>query len=124
VLRRERDQNWVVVKYEELLANPGRVISGLYHHAGLSEIPEQALSLPENRVRDFSFIKYELMRHPYRTEIHALISERARAMGYNPRKSALPGSGLRYAAQIWLNEHWPQAKRRKLRAKPPLYAAA
>ena len=122
ILNRERDHNWVVVRYEDLVANPRHVICDLYSRAGMTSTPEQALNLPENRIRDYSFIKYELMRNSYRSEVRALIVNRARAVGYDPKLSLLPGSGLRYAAQNWLNAHRPRTKSRKLRV--PGYAAA
>ena len=120
VLRRERDHDWIVVKHEELIATPLRVVADLYRRSGLRGMPDHAAHLPENRIRDYSFIKYKLMAHPYRAAIFSLITERAREFGYDPKLSALPGSGLRYAAESWLNDHWPQAKGRKHRSKQPV----
>jgi hypothetical protein len=124
VLVRERNPDWLVIKYEELIANPESVIRGLYRDAGLERLPEQVVHLPENRKRDYSFIKYRLMCHPYRNEIISLIKERALFLGYDARLSSLPGSGLRYGAEMWLNENWPRRKRRKVRSKQPAYAVA
>ena len=75
------------------------MISELYNRAGLAQkAVAHAARLPEIRVRDYSFIKYQLMGHPYRAEIYALLEERARAFGYSPSLSSLPGSGLRHTA--------------------------
>ena len=85
----------------------------LYRRTGLSEVPAmQAARLPETRVRDYSFIKYQLIGHRYRVEISSLLEERARAVGYDADLAALPGSGLRYAAKTWLSQlrHPPQPK--------------
>jgi hypothetical protein len=123
VLMRERNHDWLVIKYEELIANPEGIIRGLYRDAGLENLPEQVVHLPENRKRDYSFIKYQLMWHPYRNEIISLIKERARFLGYDARLASLPGSGLRYAAEMWFDEHWPLRKRVKVRSRQPVYAA-
>jgi len=99
VLRRECDANWLIVRHEELVARPYSVISELYNRAGLAQkAVAHAARLPEIRVRDYSFIKYQLMGHPYRAEIQALLEERARTFGYSASLSSLPGSGLRHAA--------------------------
>lgn len=111
VLRRERDANWIVVRHEELVARPYAMTVELYNRAGLSDVQvAQAARLPEVRVRDYSFIKYQLMAHPYRAEIASLLEERARAFGYDANLSALPGSGLRHAAETWIAQ-WRQAKK-------------
>jgi len=125
VLMRERDDNWIVLRYEELVARPPAVISELYNRAGLAKVPvAHAARLPEPRVRDFSFLKYQLMGHPYRAEIFSLLEERAHALDYSANLSALPGSGLRYAAGIWLSQLQP-AKKPKSRSKQrPLFARA
>lgn len=105
VLLRERDENWIVVRHEELVARPHAMIAELYAWAGLAPAPlAHAVRLPEQRVKDCAFIKYQMMRHPYRAEIFALLEERARAVGYDASLSAVPGSGLRYAAQSWLSQ--------------------
>jgi hypothetical protein len=70
--------------------------------------------LPETRVRDYSFIKYQMMGHPYRSDISALLEPRARAVGYDPNLRSLPGSALRYAAHTWIGQlrQSKQSKRR------------
>jgi sulfotransferase family protein len=116
VLMRERDSNWIVVRHEELIARPYPVIAELYDRAGLAQVPmvAQAARLPETRVRDYSFIKYHLMGHPYRAEIFSLLERRAHAFGYDANLSALPGSGLRYAAGAWISQLQP----RKPKSRP------
>jgi Sulfotransferase family len=105
VLMRERDANWFVVRHEELAARPRAVIAELYRRVGIAEAPPaHAARLPETRARDCAFIKYQMMRHPYRAEIFSFLEERARAVGYDANLSALPGSGLRYAAETWLGQ--------------------
>jgi hypothetical protein len=117
VLNRERDANWIVVRHEELVARPHGVIAELYARAGLAKVAvAHAAHLPETRVRDYSFIKYQLMGHPYRAEIFSLLEERAHLFGYDANLSALPGSGLRYAAGTWLSQ-LRQAKQPKSRPK-------
>jgi hypothetical protein len=117
VMQRERDQNWLVVRHEELVAQPHVVIEDLYARAGLPVPPvSHAVRLPEPRARDYSFIKYQMMGHPYRAEILSLVRERAEALGYDASLASLPGSGLRYAAGTWLGQ-WRQAKKPKARAK-------
>jgi hypothetical protein len=117
VMMRERDENWLVVRHEEVVARPQAVIAELYARTFLPIPPvEHAVRLPETRVRDYSFIKYQLMGHPYRAEIFSLVKERAEAFGYNANLAALPGSGIRYAAGTWLGQ-WRQAKKPKARAK-------
>ena len=103
---RERDANWVVMPHEELVARPREVIADLYDRVGLAPIPpvKHAARLPEMRRRDYSFIKYQMMGHPYRPEINALLVERARAMGYDPNLRALRGSGFRYAVQTLISQ--------------------
>ncbi len=56
------------------------------------------------------------MRHPYRGEIFSLLQDGARAFGYDANLAALPGSGLRHAAETWLR-HWRPAKKTKSREK-------
>lgn len=74
--------------------------------------------MPEPPVRDYAFIKYQMMRHPYRSEIFALLEDRARALGYDASLSSLPGSGFRYAAETWLGQlrqsKQPKAKERAM----------
>jgi hypothetical protein len=104
VLARERDANWYVVRYEELIATPRAVISELYYRTGFISDPVAigATCLPEVRVKDFSSIKYKMMKHPYRTDIYALLEGRAEALGYSADLSKLPGNVLSYALQTWL----------------------
>lgn len=118
VLMRERDANWIVVRHEELVARPHEVIAQLYDRAGLAPEPmvAHAARLPERRAREYSFIKYQLMTHPYRDEIFSLVEKRAKVLGYDANLSALPGSGLRYAAGTWFSQLRP-AKKQKSRAK-------
>jgi hypothetical protein len=105
VLQRERDQNWIVVRYEELVAKPHSVIERLSEKTGLSGLSAgYAARLPETRIRDYSFIKYQIMQSPYRSKILSLLGDRARAVDYNPHLAALPGSGLRYAARAWAKQ--------------------
>lgn len=112
VFVRERDANWHLVRYEELIARPRAVISDLYKCAGLKDEPAAvgAACLPESRERDFSFLKYQVMGHPYRADIISLLEGRAETFGYSDDLSALPGSGLRYGTQTWLDQ-WRQPKR-------------
>lgn len=119
VLTQERDANWLVVRYEELVARPHAVVSDLYSRAGLTAGPRvlAAACLPESRPRDYSFLKYQLMGHPYRTEIFSLLKERARAFGYDANLSNLPGSGLRYAAETWIGQLRQQPKTKKNRRR-------
>jgi hypothetical protein len=113
VLTKERDANWHVVRYEQLIARPHAVISELYRRAGLTSDPTAvgATCLPEARVKDFSLIKYQMMRHLYRADILDLLEGRARTFGYNAELSKLPGNIFRYALQTWL------ASLRKLRKR-------
>jgi hypothetical protein len=109
VFFRERNENWHLVRYEELIARPQAVISALYKRAGLKTEPMAigAARLPEERERDFSLLKYQMMGHPYRADIFSLLEGRAEAFGYSADLSALPGSGLRHGAKTWL-EQWRQ----------------
>jgi hypothetical protein len=105
VLMRERDSNWLVVRHEELVAKPHGVVAELYKRANITHAPlAHAARLPERRARDYGFIKYQMMRHPYRDETFSLLAERAHAVGYDANLSALGGSGLRYAAGTWLGQ--------------------
>lgn len=114
VLTRERDASWLVVRYEELVANPLPVTSELYSFAGLAADPVAtgASRLPESWVRDFSVIKHQMIRHPYRGEIFSLLDGRARAFGYTADLSKFPGSFLRYAVETCISQ-WRKAKKRK-----------
>jgi Sulfotransferase family len=113
VLGREHDTSWFVARHEELVARPYQVISELYDHVGLAKSPVMhATLLPEMRIRDYSFIKYQFMRHPYRAEIISLLEHRARALGYEAKPSTLPGNALLYAAEEWLN-HLRQSNKQK-----------
>ena len=127
-MMRERDANWVVVRYEQLIATPRAVIDELYDWVGLEPVPmaAHAARLPEHRVRDYSFIKYQMMRHPYCAEIHALLRKRAAAFDYDANLAALPGSGLRYAAQSWMGQlrQQPKKKKKTRRREAPLLAGA
>jgi hypothetical protein len=117
VLRRERDSSWFVVRHEELVARPYKIIAELYDRVELAKSPVMhAALLPEMRVRDYSFIKYQFMRHPYRAAIVSLLDHRAPALGYDPKPSKLPGSALLYAAEVWLNQ-LRQSKKQKRSAK-------
>jgi Sulfotransferase family len=113
VFVRERDANWHLVRYEELIAHPHAVISDLFKYVGLKTEPTAigAARLPEAWERDFSFLKYQMMGHPYRADIFSLLEGRAVAFSYSADLSALPGSGLRYGAQIWLDQ-WRQPKKK------------
>jgi Sulfotransferase family len=104
VLTRERDAYWHVVRYEELVARPHAVITELYRRAGLTSDPTTvgATALPEARVKDFSLIKYQMMRHPYRAQILGLLEERAKAFSYSADPSELRGNVVRYAFRTWL----------------------
>ncbi|MFZ2017983.1 MAG: sulfotransferase [Methyloceanibacter sp.] len=117
VLMRESDSNWIVIRHEELVARPQAVVAALYDHAGLAQVPGHAWRIPENRDHDYSFIKYRLMGHPYRAEIFSLLRDRARAIGYDPSLWALPGNGLRYAAETWLGELRRTKKTKKSKAR-------
>jgi hypothetical protein len=112
VLMRERDANWIVVRYEELVARPHAVICELYNYTGLTHgsAVAHAARLPEPRVRDFSFLKYQMMGHPYQAEIFALLRERAKMSGYDTNLAALPGSAIQYAVRRWLSP-WELKKR-------------
>jgi Sulfotransferase family len=117
VLMREREANWFVVRHEELIARPHAVIAELYRRVGMKQAPlAHAARLPETRPSDCAFIKYQMMRHPYRAEIFSLLEVRARAVGYDANLAALPGSGLRYAAGTLFGQ-LRQAKQRKRRPK-------
>lgn len=125
VLMCERDANWIVVRHEELVARPHAVIAELYDRAGLAQVPmaAHAARLPERRAQDYSFIKYQLMGHPYRAEIFSLLKERARAVGYDANLSTLPGSGLRYAAETWLSPlRWAKTPEFRVKARLPIRA--
>jgi Sulfotransferase family len=101
VLTKERDTNWHLVRYEELVARPHAVITELYRRASLTSDPTAvgATCLPEARVKDFSLIKYQMMRHPYRADVLALLEGRAKAFGYSADLSELRGNVARYALQ-------------------------
>jgi hypothetical protein len=118
VFARERDANWHLVRYEELIACPHAVISDLYKRIGLKTEPTAtgAVGLPEAHERDFSFLKYQMMGHPYRADIVSLLEGRAEAFGYGVDLSALPGNALRYGLKI-LFDRWRPAKQSKLRSK-------
>ena len=125
VLNRERDANWIVVRHEEIVARPYALIEQIYDRIGLAQVSvAHAARLPEVRVRNYSFIKYQLMGHPYRSEICALVEERARAFGYDPNLAALPGSGLRYAAETWLSQLRTAKPQKAHRKQRPLLARA
>ena len=117
VLTRESDSNWIVIRHEELIARPRAVVAALYDHAGLTHVPAYAWRIPEKRAHDYSFIKYQLMGHPYRAEIFSLLRDRAPTVGYDPSLWALPGSGLRYATEKWLGELRPSKKTNKSKAR-------
>lgn len=117
VLWRERDDNWMLVRHEDLVARPQVMIKDLYVRARLKEPPSgYATRLPERRASDLSLIKYLLMWHPYRSEIFSLLLDGARAFGYDADLAALPGSGLRHAVETWIG-HWRPAKLTKSREK-------
>jgi hypothetical protein len=111
-LTRERDSNWIVVRHEELVAKPHHLISELFENVGLNPEPPVAYAarLPEHRLCDYSVLKYQMMRNPHRSQIFGLLQQHASALGYDPNLSALPGSGLRHAAQIWLGQIRPVTK--------------
>jgi hypothetical protein len=118
VFVRERDSNWHLVRYEELIARPRTVITDLYNRVGLETAPTAiATSLPEHRDRDFSCLKYQMMGHPHRADICSLLEGQAEQFGYNFDLSALPGSGLRYAAQTLIHEWHHPTKKSRLRFK-------
>jgi len=113
VLTKERDTSWHLVRYEELVARPHAVITELYRRASLTSDPTAvgATCLPEARVKDFSLIKYQMMRHPYRADVLALLEGRAKAFGYSADLSELRGNVARYALQTCF------ARLRKLRKR-------
>ena len=82
------------------------MISELYSRAGIADevTATEAARLPEPRIRDFSLIKYHMMRHPYRAQIFSLLEQRAEEFGYSSSLAALPGSGLRGAAKACLGQ--------------------
>ena len=82
MLKRERDANRIVVRHEELVARPYPVIANLYQRVGLvqKQTAVHAARLPERKVHDYSFIKYELMRNPFRAEILSMVKARARSL--------------------------------------------
>ena len=125
VFVRERDANWHLVRYEEMVARPRAVISSVYEFVGLQSDPwtNGAARLPEPRARDFSLLKYQMIRHPRRADILSLLEPRAAAFGYSADLSRLPGSGLRYAAQMWLDT-WRNGKRRTKHKKAAREQAA
>ncbi len=111
VLANERDINWHVVRYEELVAGPHAVVSNLYDRVGLKHDGGAigAARLPEQRARDFSLIKYQMMGHRHRAEIFSLLQYRVAAIGYNADLSVLPGSGLTYAIKAQI-DRWTSVK--------------
>jgi Sulfotransferase family len=125
VLNRERDSNWLVVRYEELVAKPNSVTTNLYRFARLTDDPivVGASQLPQPRPRDFSVIKHQMKRHPYRAEIFSLLEGRARALGYTADLSTFPGSFSCYATET-LHACWRKARKQiassKLAALPPV----
>jgi hypothetical protein len=85
----------------------------LYERIGLkAEVPADVDALPEVRERDFSLLKYQMIRHPYRADILSLIEGRAETFGYSADLSALPGSGLLFLAKSCL-EPWREPKKKK-----------
>jgi hypothetical protein len=122
VLIREGDRNWLVVRYEELVARPHAVISELYNFVRLTDEPMAtgAARLPERRRRGFSLIKYQMMGHPYRAEIFSLLEARAQTFGYNANLSSLPSSRLRYAAETWLSQFRKTKKWRSSSKQAPV----
>ena len=124
MLKRERDANWIVVRHEELVARPYPVIANLYQRVGLvqKQTAVHAARLPERKVHDYSFIKYQLMRDPFRAEILSMVKERALAFGCDATLSALPGSSLRYAAKRWV-DHLRPRNNSKSRVKESLLLA-
>ena len=126
VFVRERDADWHLVRYEEMIARPQSVISNLYKRIGLKTEPAaiSAAGLPEARERDFSLLKYQMIGHPYRADIFSLLEGRAEAFGYGADLSALPGSGLRYGAQILIHTWRPPRKTSKLHSNKVARAPA
>ena len=126
VLRREREANWQVIRYEKLIASPPEIVSNLYRWVGLpNQQVATAARLPEQREIDFSLLKYQMMGHPHRAEIFSLLKGRARELGYSANIYALPGSGLRYAAELWLDHMRPKKKKKKSRRKQfPIFGGA
>lgn len=113
VFTRERDQNWVAVRHEDLLSKPEIVVKGLFETAGIADAAAfgRAASLPVRRPHDYSLIRYRLMTNVYRHQIRALIRERALRFGYADSPNHLPGSALKHAASLV----WPSNKTRTRR---------
>jgi hypothetical protein len=109
-----------------MIARPQSVISKLYKRIGLKTEPAaiSAAGLPEARERDFSLLKYQMIGHPYRADIFSLLEGRAEAFGYGADLSALPGSGLRYGAQILIHTWRPPRKTSKLHSNKVARAPA
>ena len=124
VLERERDNNWIVVRHEELVAKPHSIIAQLCSRQGLTKLPlGYAASLPEIRVRDYTFIKHKLMQCSYRAEITSLLRDRASAFGYDANIAALPGNCCRYFAGALLKRLRPRKPARSWKAEPILAQA-
>lgn len=128
VFLRERDANWHLVRYEEMIARPASFISELYERVRLkAEPPADVGALPEVRERDFSLIKYQMIGHPHRAVIRSLIEGRAEAFGYSADLSALPGNGVLYLGKICLQPWRERMKKKKTKTgaeRAPVLARA
>jgi hypothetical protein len=124
VLERARDNNWIVLRHEELVAKPHSIIAQLCERQGLTKLPlGYAARLPEIRMRDYTFIKYKLMRSSYRAEITSLLRDRASAFGYDANLAALPSSAFRFVAGKLLKRLRPRKPARSWKAEPILAQA-
>ena len=96
----ERDANWHLVRYEEMIACPHAVISDLFKRIGLKTEPSVigAAGLPEARNRDFSLLKYQ-MRWGIPT---APISSRCSTEG--PKRLAIAPTCRRFPAAACATE--------------------
>jgi hypothetical protein len=114
VLSKERDDYWIVLRYDELIARPQAVISSLYHRLGMSveSIASGATLLPETRENDFSVIKYRMMVHPCRNEIFSMLAQRAPMLGYGQELCDYPGNSLRGAVRHYRDRLHQANKRR------------
>jgi hypothetical protein len=111
-----RDEKWILIRYEDLVANPYTITLNLYRHIGIKEDPTDtgAAFLPRPRERDFSRIKFDMMRNPHRQEIFALLASRAQEFGYSANLSDYPGNSLRGGLYTWLN--WLRRSKKSLPA--------
>jgi hypothetical protein len=104
--KKYHNENWVLCRYEELVAEPDTTVKKLFDFLGLTD-PDyhlHAITLPRKSQKNYFFIKNQFRKNRYRDRILTQLEPGARLFGYSTDVESLQGDALQHFKKLLLKK--------------------